>query len=70
MLPALEVGRIYRAEVRDIFADGRILLEIGGVRLRARCETAVRIGETVELEVDRLRPGVVLKIRRIPSGKA
>lgn len=67
MLPALEVGKTYLAKVRDIFADGRILLEIQGVKLRARCETAVRIGETVELEVDRLRPGVILKIRRIPT---
>lgn len=63
-LPALVIGRAYPARVEEIFADGRVLLAVEGLRIPALAETAVVLGETVRVEVDQLVPRVVLRVKR------
>ena len=64
MLPALKVGGRYRAVVERIVSSRRIVIRLGGERLSARIEAPVREGETVIVEVERLLPEVVLRLRR------
>ncbi len=52
------------ARVVKIMADRRIQLLVADARIVARVETAVREGETLLVEVDRLIPEVVLRVRR------
>ena len=64
MLPALRVGGVYQARVQSIRADRRVLLAIEQSSLVARVQTAVREGELLLVEVDRLLPEVVLRVQR------
>lgn len=64
LLPALAVGSRYTARVAGRVADGRVRLELGGALLSARVEAPVTEGETVEIEVIRLLPEVVLRLHR------
>ncbi|GEM_PF-4524738 len=64
MLPALRVGGVYRARVESLLVGGRVRIDLKGETLCARCEAAVREGEIIDIEVLRIRPEVVLKIRR------
>lgn len=64
MLPALKVGGVYRASVLQILADRRIRILVEGEVLLARVETQVREGEQVFVEVDRLMPELVFRVRR------
>lgn len=63
MLPALAVGGVYRAEVVRLMADGRARMSVGGREVQAHARTALVEGETVWVEVERLQPEVVLRIR-------
>lgn len=63
-LPALAVGNRYRASVRARTPDGRIVIELGGMQLSARAEAELEQAAEVEVEVIRLLPEVVLKLRR------
>jgi hypothetical protein len=69
MLPALRVGRRYAARVVELWADGRVRLALSDHQLVARAEAPVRLGETVEVEVIRLVPEVVLRVRRPDPAK-
>ncbi|MBP7146477.1 MAG: hypothetical protein KBD01_02955 [Acidobacteria bacterium] len=64
MLPALAIGEVYAARVTALMSDGRALLELGGLLVPARANAALRAGEDVWVEVLRLVPEVVLKLRR------
>ncbi|HNX19549.1 MAG TPA: hypothetical protein PKG80_04690 [Acidobacteriota bacterium] len=70
MLPALKVGGVYRARVEALMADGRVRLSLDGMRVDARCEAGLAEGTLVEVEVDRLWPDVVLRVRRAAPAAA
>jgi hypothetical protein len=63
VLPALKVGGVYTARVLALGGDGRMRIALGGEVLEARCAASVAAGATVDVEVDRLWPEVVLRIR-------
>ncbi len=69
-LPALAVGRSYGAEVVSSGNDGRVLLRLQGMELPARTELPLRVGMRVDVEVMKLLPEVVLRVRRkvLPGG--
>lgn len=64
MHPALAVGGSYQAEVIVRGADGRVQLRLAGVLVSARTALRLAAGDRVEVEVDRLRPEVVLRVTR------
>lgn len=64
MLPALRIGGVYTARVRGRGPDGRVRLELGGMTVAARCALPLCSGDIVEVEVDRIRPEVVLRVTR------
>ncbi|UCF66046.1 MAG: hypothetical protein JSV80_09560 [Acidobacteriota bacterium] len=63
MLPALRVGGVHAARVMTLMADGRIRLLLGDALITARAEAQVREGESLTVEVLRLRPEVMLRVR-------
>ncbi len=69
MLPALKVGGTYPARVVALLPDRRVRLALTDGSVDARCEAPLTRGETVTVEVDRLFPEVVLRVRR-PAGAA
>jgi hypothetical protein len=69
MLPALKIGGVDAARVAAIHPGGRISLVLGGTTLLARCAAGIAEGETVEVEVDRITPELVLRVRR-SAGKS
>jgi hypothetical protein len=60
---ALAVGGVYRAEVVRLMADGRARMRVGEREVQAQARTALVEGETVWVEVERLQPDVILRIR-------
>ncbi|RMG47384.1 MAG: hypothetical protein D6718_03655 [Acidobacteria bacterium] len=62
-LPALRVGGLYRARALRLLPDGRVRLQLGGGTVTARALRPVRAGQALVVEVVRLCPEVVLRVR-------
>ncbi|MBU0517067.1 MAG: hypothetical protein KJ621_20110, partial [Proteobacteria bacterium] len=62
-------GQVVRAQVIEVLAGGRVLLEIGGRRLEAETQVPLRNGQALEARVAELTDKVVLRLLGRASAK-